>query len=129
MTYGVSHSNDTDTGDDHTTDYGSGTALVVVLLGLVLLSVVMAAPYFYSDSWYQPLSYGSAQQQQRVVLVRADIPVLQGKPVNTTPKPLLLTYKQAAKATSVSVVSTPGNTLVGTVEMRLTPDLSCLKSV
>lgn len=122
MTYGVSHSNDTDTGDDHTTDYGSGTALVVVLLGLVLLSAVMAAPYFYSDSWYQPLSYGGAQQ--RVVLVRADTPVPQGRPVAPPPS-----YTQATKGTGVSVVSTPGNMLVGTVEMSATPDLSCLKSV
>ena len=120
MTFGVSHNNDTDTGDDHTTDYGAGTALVVVLLGLVLLSTVMAAPYFYSESWYQPLSYGSAAQ--RVVLVRADIPV----PPAEAPPP---SYAQATKNTKSSVVSTPGNILVGTVAMGATPDLSCLKTV
>ena len=108
MTILIGHNNDTDTGDDHTTDYGSGLAIFIVLLGLIGIGIVFSTPWFMGDDYYKPLY---PVRGQKVVLV-------QGKPV-------------AANAPTVAVAS-PGGTLVGAagpVVVGATPDLSCLKSV
>ena len=96
----VGHTNGTDTGDDHTTDYGAGTAMVIVVLGFLLIGVTLATPWFLDDAYYTPLN----RRTQQVVLVRADTPIVQGG--------------KAAPAAAHAV--TPGGTLVAT------PDLSCL---
>lgn len=104
MTILVGHTNGTDGGQEHDTTYGSGMAIVIVLLGMVAIGLVLTTPYFLGDSYYTPLSV--SRKPTQVVLVRADTPVVQGKPV-----------------------ATPGGTLVTTVEVPPTPDLSCLKTV
>jgi hypothetical protein len=110
MTTLVGHTNGTDP-HDHETNYGTGTAVVIIVLGFLLIGMTVATPYFTSDTYYTPLG----RRPQQVVLVRADTPIVQGTPV-------------AGNATQ-SVTASPGGTLVGTVEMSATPDLSCLKSV
>ena len=113
MTLSVGLTNGTDTGDDdHTTNYGSGTAFVIVLLGLLLIGMVISAPWFLGDEYYTPLSMYPRKQQ--VILVRADTPIVQSG--------------KAAPA-AATPVATSGGTLVGVVEVQTTPDLSCLKNV
>ena len=114
MTFGVGHTNGTEP-EDHDTGYGTGTALIIVLLGFVFVGMVIATPWFLGDEYYTPLYPRRAQQ---VVLVRADTPIVKGVPVDPPPS-----YTQATKGTGQSVVSSPGHTLIST------PDLSCLKTV
>ena len=110
MTILVGHTNGTDTGEeDHDTTYGTGTALVVVLLGLLLIGTVVASPYFFGEQLYTPI------YRQQVVLTRADTPVVQGR----------LVPQEKPTSTPAPVVS-PGHTIVAVMD---TPDLSCLKSV
>jgi hypothetical protein len=75
--------------------------------------MIVATPYFFGEQYYAPLS------AQRVVLVRADTPVVQGMPVKPAP----------TAPTKATPLASPGGTLVAVVEMQATPDLSCLKSV
>lgn len=105
MTFPVGHTNGSDTGDDHTTDYGAGTAMVIVILGFVLIGLTVATPWFMGDSYYTPL-YGAPRQ----------VLVVQGKPVTPT------------QPQKTGAVVSPGNTLVAAEEAP-TPDLSCLKTV
>lgn len=67
-----SHTNGTDDGDDHQTEYGAGTALVVVLFGLLMISLVFAVPYYVDDTYYAPLG----RRKENVVYVSrtADAP-------------------------------------------------------
>jgi len=106
----VGHTNGTDP-HDHETPYGTGTAVVIIVLGFLFIGMIVATPWFLDDTYYTPLS----RRTQQIVLIRADAPVVQGKPV-------------AANATQ-SVMVSPGGTLVNSVEMSARPDLSCLKSV
>ena len=100
MTFGVNHGNETDPGDDHTTDYGTGYAVVIVVLGLFLIGTIAATPWFLDTTYYTPLN----RKQQTLYVVRADTPVVaKGEPV-----------KAAVEVPAVSVA---------------TPDLSCLKTV
>ena len=110
MTLPVGHTNGTDP-TDHETNYGAGTAFVIVLLGLLLIGMIISAPWFLGEEYYTPLSMYPRKQQ--VILVRADTPVVQG----------------GKAAPAAAAMATPGGTLVATVEMKATPDLSCLKSV
>jgi hypothetical protein len=108
--YAAGHTNTTgDRGDDHTTTYGTGSAVAVVIVGFLLIFVVLYVPYYLDDTYYQPLA-----ARARVVLVRADTPVVQGVLVEEGP---------AKTGAGVAVVLTPGGQLVDAQR----PDLSRLK--
>ena len=106
MTFPVGHTNGTDP-TDHETNYGAGTAFVVVLLGLLLIGMIISAPWFLGEEYYTPIS----------MYPGGKVLVLQGA---NTPVPVVQGGKAAPAA--ATPVATAGGTLV-------TPDLSCLKGV
>lgn len=74
MVYLSGHINTTqDSGGNITKTYGVGSGTTIVLLGLVMIVVVVYLPYYLNDTYYQPIA-----PQSRVVLVRANTPVVQG---------------------------------------------------
>lgn len=79
--YAASHTNTTGDGsNDHTTTYGTGSAVAVMIVGFLLIFVVLYVPYYLDDTYYQPLA-----ARARVMLVRADTPVVQGVLVEEEP--------------------------------------------
>ena len=102
------HVNGTDDGDgddDHTTEYGTGTALVVLLLGVLMISLVLAMPWYLDDAYYMPLG----RRKQQVVYV------------STT---------QKATAKTATAVASPGGLVIEAIEVTAIaatrPDLSGL---
>lgn len=114
MTFEVGHTNHTDT-EDHTTDYGTGTAFIIVFLGLLFVGMIVAAPWFLGDSYYTPLY--PRKGEQVVVLQRADVPVVRGELVT-------------GDAQKLGAVASPGHTIIAVMDTGIdAPDLSCLKTV